>query len=102
MAPVPHILGGIPCDVATSDQQPQYAYAHSGLDHRGRFGINVRTVKSQLSGRSGKYAIDHAAMKVDVGVERGSEAVDKTHRTSAGALSDIRLQAALDLTHKYA
>jgi hypothetical protein len=42
------------------------------------------------------------AHQVDVGVEHGSEAVDKTHRTSASDLSEFRLQAALDLIEKYA
>lgn len=41
-------------------------------------------------------------MEMNVWVERRAETVDETHSTSAGALSDIRLQATLDLTQKYA
>ena len=95
-----HRLRGIARQQAAAHENAQQPLAHGLLHPRDGGGIDTGCgMEDHTVGRSGlEHAVDDDAVKTEVGIERGAEAVDEGERAEAGRgtrTSAVRAQALL-------
>ena len=102
MLPLAHGLGVFPFEQIAPAQRPQQTGADPDLDFRQRFGAEgARFVKLRAAGRIGlEHALDHDAVKMQVGIEQGAKAVDEGDGADAGVRTGTRTALADALLHR--